>query len=445
MIKTYRRKDIMNGSWKLVLIVLAALTASYNACGAVSGDNNGDKFHQNFTLDIFGNANMDEDIDERDIAYLEGVIKGKNAATNLSDANCDGKIDVQDINQIKEIINGTEKELTLIDTAGRTVTVHEPVDRIIEIGFTSSEILRSLKVEKARIVGVGNYTLQKKSFFPEFSDSPNVGDSASPNYELIVKLQPDLLLLYAAGHSEEMVAIEKTLKTADPKIVTVGFGFNQPSIFVKEVKTLSYILGKTNEANEFITFYNNWIETIWERTNGIPENEKPRIYLETPYGKYGDHAAYGTCTAGHWMDERIEMAGGYNIFSDLPGAKTVNVDPEEVMKRNPEIIVKDTYMGSYSEDNISSLINVRNEVMNRSELANVDAIKNGRVYVIAHKDFFYGPSNFIAVAYLARWLHPDLLKDLGDPQEFHQEYLTRFQGLDFDLNKHGVFAYPKPD
>ena len=435
----------MNRSWKTVLIVFAALIISFNACVAASEEQNGDKFHRNYTLDIFGNANMDEDINERDIAYLEGVISGTNAATNLSDANYDGKIDAQDIDQIKEIINGTEKELSLIDTAGRTVTIHEPVNRIIEIGFTSSEILRSLKVEKDKIVGVGNYTLQKKTFFPEFSDSPNVGDSSSPNYELIVKLQPDLLLLYAAGHSEEMAAIEKTLNAADPDISTIGFGFNQPSIFVKEVKTLSYILGKKDEADEFIEFYNKWIETILERTSGLPENEKPRIYLETPYGTYGDHAAYGTCTKGHWMDERIEMAGGYNIFSDLTSAKTVNVDPEEVMKRNPEIIVKDTYRGGYSDDNISSLIDVRNEVLNRSELANVDAMKNGRIYVIAHKDFLYGPSNFIAIAYLAKWFHPDLFKDLGDPQEFHQEYLTRFQGLDFDLNKHGVFVYPKPD
>jgi iron complex transport system substrate-binding protein len=434
----------MNRYWRIVIAIAIALVASHNPCGAASGDQSADKFHQNFTLEIFGNANLDEDVDEKDVAYVEGVIKGTNKATNLSDANYDGKIDALDIDRIGEIINGKEKELTLIDTAGRTVTVHEPIDKMIEIGFTSSEVLRSLKFEKDKIVGVGNYTLQKKAFFPEFSKTPNVGDSSSPNYEQIIKLQPDLLLVYAAGHSEEMAAIEKTLKTADPKIVVVGFGFNQPSIFVKEVKTLSYILGKTSEADEFIEFYNKWIDTIWERTKDIPDSEKPKVYLETPYGKYGDNSAYGTSAGGHWMNERIVMAGGYNIFGDISNGKTLDVDPEEVMKRNPEIIVKDTYAGSYPEDNISALIAVRNEVMNRSELSNTTAVKNGRVYVVAHKDFFYGPSNFIAVAYLAKWFHPDLLKDLGDPQEFHQEYLTRFQGLDFDLNKHGTFVYPKP-
>jgi iron complex transport system substrate-binding protein len=29
-----------------------------------------------------------------------------------------------------------------------------------------------------------------------------------------------------------------------------------------------------------------------------------------------------------------------------------------------------------------------------------------------------------------------------DPQAIHQEYLTRFQGLDYNLDEQGVFIYP---
>ena len=42
---------------------------------------------------------------------------------------------------------------------------------------------------------------------------------------------------------------------------------------------------------------------------------------------------------------------------------------------------------------------------------------------------------------MAKWFHPDLFKDL-DPEAIHQEYLTRFQNLDYDLDKNGVFVYP---
>ena len=87
----------MNRSWKIVLALLIALTASVSTLGAGS----------DFTLGIFGNANMDDTIDEKDVAYVEGVIKRTNAATILSDANYDDKVDSQDVDQIKQIINGT--------------------------------------------------------------------------------------------------------------------------------------------------------------------------------------------------------------------------------------------------------------------------------------------------------------------------------------------------
>lgn len=46
-----------------------------------------------YTLGIFGNANMDDTIDEDDISYVEGIIDGTSEETQLADANYDGTID----------------------------------------------------------------------------------------------------------------------------------------------------------------------------------------------------------------------------------------------------------------------------------------------------------------------------------------------------------------
>jgi iron complex transport system substrate-binding protein len=43
---------------------------------------------------------------------------------------------------------------------------------------------------------------------------------------------------------------------------------------------------------------------------------------------------------------------------------------------------------------------------------------------------------------LAKILHPELFSDL-DPETIQEEYITRFQGLDYDLSKHGVFVCPE--
>ena len=43
---------------------------------------------------------------------------------------------------------------------------------------------------------------------------------------------------------------------------------------------------------------------------------------------------------------------------------------------------------------------------------------------------------------MAKWFHPELFEDL-DPQAIHQEFLTEFQRLDYDLDERGVFVYPE--
>ncbi len=78
---------------------------------------------------------------------------------------------------------------------------------------------------------------------------------------------------------------------------------------------------------------------------------------------------------------------------------------------------------------------------NRPGFDNITAVKENRVYLIT-SDICDRSCNAIGIAYMAKWFHPDLFKDL-DPQSIHQEYLTRFQGLDYDLSKQGVFVYPE--
>ncbi|HQI68834.1 MAG TPA: hypothetical protein PKV28_08560 [Methanothrix sp.] len=73
-------------------------------------------------------------------------------------------------------------------------------------------------------------------------------------------------------------------------------------------------------------------------------------------------------------------------------------------------------------------------------MIDVKAVKDNEIYVMEER-IIGGVRNFVGIGYLAKWLHPDLFEDL-DPQAIHQEYLTRFQGLDYDLGEQGVFVFP---
>lgn len=117
------------------------------------------------------------------------------------------------------------------------------------------------------------------------------------------------------------------------------------------------------------------------------------------------------------------------------------MDPEAILKLDPDIIIRvDADIKGYNINDTKRLRDLQDEILNRSELANVKAIKDNKVIVIDNH-ILGNVRHFIGIGYLAKLFHPEEFDDL-DPEAIHQEYLTKFQGLDYDLDKQGVFVYP---
>ena len=208
------------------------------------------------------------------------------------------------------------------------------------------------------------------------------------------------------------------------------------------VMILGYLLDKRGEAEQFCDFYQEYIdEMIGGRLSEISESDKQRVYLE----HLGDNMAMTIGSSGH---EICLAAGGMNIATDLPDLpekQIVKVDPEWLIEENPDVIVKIVYCGKsglcgYGGDDPQEMKQLREELMNRSGWEGMTAVTTDRVYMI-DRDLFGSTANFVSITYLAKWLYPDLFEDL-DPEAFHQEYLTEYQRLDYDLSEHGVFVYP---
>ena len=389
----------------------------------------------NYVLGIYGNANEDNTIDMRDLTYVKLIFFGKKPETELADAKYDGKINPLDFIQIKLIIVGKEKELTLVDTDDRIVTVKKPITSTVCAIHHLVETLRSLKVEKSVIVGLTDGTLKFTSYFPEFADVSSIGSSfGSVDVEMVVMIHPDLVLIHPTTRGAGTTQVIKKLEAAG--ITVYGSRCSIPSTYVEEVRKLGYIFGKQDEAEEFIDFYEDFLNPIEEKVADIPEEDIPKVYCE--YSQY---------TINPKSDNYpITLAGGKNIFAGMP---TGAVDPEAIATNDPDVIVRivPDEADARTADDTATLMEARTEMMGRPILQNVPAVKNERVYVITSPFWTYLPysgcRHFIGVGYLAKWFHPELFEDL-DPKAIHQEYLTRFQGLDIDLDKTGVFVYPEP-
>ena len=387
-----------------------------------------------YVLGVYGNANEDNTIDMRDLTYVKLIFFGKKPATELADAKYDGKINPLDFIQIKLIIVGKEKELTIVDSADRTVTIKEPINRVVVFNHGMFVTMRSIKATD-KVVGVCERLMwHYGALFPDVKNYPTAGWFRKPDYEGVLNLNPDVVFLGGKdlifGGNEEI--IEK-FKQIDPSITVICFDCDNPSYYVEEVRKSGYIFGKKEEAEEFIEFYEKYANMIEERVDKISEEDKPKVYFEMP------HKKYQTVGAGTSVHNMIVYAGGINIFSDLFGS--VSIDPEEVVRRAPDIIVKGGKSPGYDLDDPTKLIKTRDEIMNRPELQKVPAVEKGRVFIFPY-GFVCTPTHFICQIYLAKWFHPNLFEDL-DPKAIHQEYLTRFLEVDYDLDKHGVFVYPE--
>ena len=400
-----------------------------------------------YVLDIYGNANEDDTIDMRDLTYVKLIFFGKKPETELADAKYDGEINPLDFIQIKLVIVGKEKELTIVDSADRIVTVKKPIERIVsDFGYFTIEPLRVLKVSNV-IVGVDSYAIGTNTYdflpsgpnfgiyFEEFMDVQCIGWPTSCDMEVVYELKPDAFLTLP------IFRFEKTVEDCEAAgIPVIGFYYSVASAdmetYPEEITKLGYLFDKEEEAAEYRDWYENIFNTINEGVEKIPEEDRPKVYLE-------DHRPYHVYDGGH----RVEVSGGKNIFFERPHG---DVDIEAVMDRDPDIIVKRAPGGDitgWHVDDTTEIEKVREEIMSRPELQKVTAVKTGEVYVLsgyfASGYFYPGSRNFLQNLYWAKWfhseLHPEVFEDL-DPKAIHQEYLT-MQGLDIDLDKQGVFVY----
>jgi iron complex transport system substrate-binding protein len=139
----------------------------------------------------------------------------------------------------------------------------------------------------------------------------------------------------------------------------------------------------------------------------------------------------------------ISFVGGRDIAANMPG-EYIEVDPEWVIEQNPSLVVRELMYKEAGYD-VNNTTNAEKKVlgfMNRTGFANVDAVKNGNVHVIAVN--ILSDNSWIGTVYLAKLVQPDLFQDF-DPRAVHEEYLSRFLHLDFDVYKQGLFLYPFPE
>ena len=326
------------------------------------------------------------------------------------------------------------KARTVTDSTGRAVTLSRPLRRIIVMNSETLETMRSLGVGRESVIAVDKYNAHKPEFFPEYAGYPSVGSVWAPDYEKIISLQPDAIFLYASVSTAECDEIEKRVKTSLPGTAVFRFDCYLPETYLGDSQNIARIFGRKHDFERLSDFYT---QALGKVKRVAAAGDPPLVYLET----WND---FKSASRGSGYHDKITMAGGTNIFADSP-AEYPEVDPESIVARKPDVIVKlagsgKYIFGGYSGENSTRFAEVYNAILARPGWNSLPAVRNGRVYVL-HNGILGGPQYIIGVTYMARWFHPQQAGDL-DPEGLHRRYLEEFQGLAPSLARPDMFIYP---
>jgi iron complex transport system substrate-binding protein len=407
----------------------------------------------NLVLEVYGNANMDAAVDEEDLTYLTNIISGSATATKFADANNDGKVDAADKDQVAALINGTASSIVLLDGNGKVITVSLPANRIVVEYIQNAELMRVLELEN-QVVGV-DYCVDvlREYYFPDNPNIVSVGQMYTPDYEVVLNLNPDVLLTFSSATAEKAEKL--------PGVDVVFLGLYYPNVtnpeassFIQGVLKAGYIFNRVPQATEYARWLLNLTDTIRAKTGNLTADQQQTVLLTNyPYTASATIKAYATIDT---LGQVCILAGGANIGQSMPtylNASSVSVDAEWILAQDPDYIflhtVRYTFSGltyadpaqGYNVNDTASISQCLQEYVSQPMFANLKAVKNGHVYIIAGDFRNNAMGGVLGAVYLAKVLYPDLFPDLN-PQTIHQEYITHFMRLDYNLDIEGVFLYP---
>ena len=350
------------------------------------------------------------------------------------DEQKNGTISSDEIMQIELIHDRYPIEVT--DSTGSKIIVYKPLERIVVFNNQITEVMQILNVTD-RIIGIAVSLKEDPLISEEVKKLPDVGEVTEPDLEIVVKLDPDAVFDYSNSVFTKD-EIFKKLKASNPNLTIFQVDLFRPESYVDEVEKLATILDKEKEARDYIDFYQGVLNQIQEKTDSIPEEKRPRVYFE-------HSGEFGTAANGSSYNSDMAMAGGNNVFANLT-TEYPTIDQETILQANPDIIIKlfghgsSASSGGYVNDDTSEMENVRETVINRPGGEDINAVKDGRVYVL-YGPLVDGTRHIIGVSYMAKIFYPDILADF-DPVEVHQTYLD-FVGKEYNLNEHKAFVVPE--
>ncbi len=372
---------------------------------------------------------------------LDGDMIVSDEELEAAQSSCDGgSVTAEELEKIKHINENYPR--TIIDSAGREVTLYKPAERIITrepdtcriviaLG-DGDKVVASEQAVKSCLCPTTFETFEEgciecynSILGGNLSDLPETSTRYDIYYEQMAALTPDVIITSSETNAEEFED-----KVGCPSVVANGRGWTysrDEGGLYNQIEVIGDLLEREDEADELIGFIESKLDMVRSVTETLDESEKPTVY----YASRGATAGFYDPKEGRDFTrtepkyEPIDIAGGINVAAECEGTSIVGI--EQIIAWDPDYIL----LASSSSQNNDSL----GFILASPDLQSISAIQNGNVYYCFSPHCRGNPPDrsLFNVIYMAKLFHPEEFKDL-DLEKEGNEIFKAFLGVD------GVFS-----
>lgn len=203
------------------------------------------------------------------------------------------------------------------DSLGDEVTVDAEPEKVISLSPANTEILFAVGAGD-RVIGRTDYC----SFPEEASEVASIGTYTSPNTELIISLEPDVV--FASDYIDD--SIRQQVEAAGAKVVV----FSADS--VEGVQDLiiqaGEILNLNGNAEELVDSMNAKLKKIQE--NVLSEGGSKSVFV--------DIGSFYSAGPGSLLDDMLNQIGVTNVAADI-GETWPQLSVESIIEKNPDVYI----------------------------------------------------------------------------------------------------------
>ena len=169
---------------------------------------------------------------------------------------------------------------------------------------------------------------------------------------------------------------------------------------LESVTELGEILKKEEKALEIV----NSLQTRIKKLKNLDYKKPPRVlaieWIEPFF------------TAGHWIPEMIELAGGINLISKI-GEHSRRMSMDEIETSDPDIVI----LMPCGFDTVRTLSEYESILKKNPAWNSLKAVKNNQIYIVDANSFFSKPSirTIDGLEILAKIIYPEKFEDLIVP------------------------------